>query len=145
MEKSDYETLAQFRYLLRTFLAFSGAAAEGAGLRPQQHQAILAIKGFPGRERVTIGELAERLCVRHHSAVGLVDRLVERELVRRLVDPSDRRQVLVEITPKAEAILANLSDLHREELRRLSPVLRQLLVNLEKSPIGVSPVDAETQ
>lgn len=126
----DYGTLAQFRYLLRQFAAFSERAAVAAGLTAQQHQALLAIKGFPGRDRVTMGDLAERLGVRHHSAVGLVDRLVARGLVRRQVDPADRRQVRIRLTRRAEAVLARLSLAHRDELRRLAPLLRTLLDQL---------------
>ena len=73
--KADYEALAAFRHALREFLDFSQEAARRAGLTPQQHQALLAIKGYPGREVVTVSELAERLLLRHHSAVGLLDRL----------------------------------------------------------------------
>lgn len=132
--KPDYETLAEFRYLLRRFVAFSDAAAEEAGLRPQQHQALLVIKGFPGRERITIGELAERLGIRPHSAVGLVDRLVRRGLVRRRADRADRRQVTVALTPEAEAVLARLSLAHRDALTRLAPLFQQLLAQLSAPP-----------
>ncbi|MEO6753630.1 MAG: helix-turn-helix domain-containing protein, partial [Chthoniobacteraceae bacterium] len=76
LSKSQYEVLAAFRFALRRFLRFSEDAATAAGITPQQHQALLAIKGFPARDRVTVGELAERLQIRHHSAVGLIDRLV---------------------------------------------------------------------
>lgn len=123
----DYRTLAQFRYLLRQFAAFSEDAALEAGLTPQQHQALLAIKGFPGRRRVTVGELAERLNIRPHSAVGLVDRLAARGLVRRRPDRADRRQVWIELTRRAEAQLTRLSLAHRDELRRLAPLLRDVL------------------
>jgi DNA-binding MarR family transcriptional regulator len=128
--KADYETLAQFRYLLRRFAAFSEGEARKAGLTAQHHQALLAIKGFPLRERVSVGELAERLNVRHHSVVGLIDRLVAKHLVRRLPDPVDQRRVLVELTPKAQRLLAGLSAAHRDELRRLAPVLQALLGKL---------------
>jgi DNA-binding MarR family transcriptional regulator len=131
LRKADYEILAQFRYLLRQFSSFSESAAHEAGLTPQHHQALLAIKGFPGREQVTIGELAERLSVRHHSVVGLVDRLVSQELCRRRIDPTDRRRVLVELTGRADDVLAQLTLAHREELRRVAPLLRALLSNLE--------------
>lgn len=134
LSTADYRTLAQFRYLLRSFAAFSEEAAVGAGLTAQQHQALLAIKGFPGRDRATVGELAERLGLRHHSAVGLVDRLAARGLVRREVDPADRRQVLIRLTRRAEALLARLSLAHREELRRLAPLLRMLLDQLGGRP-----------
>ena len=82
--KIHYELLAELRHALRRFQRFSQEAARAAGLTPQQHQALLAIKGFPGRDYVSIGELAERMQLRHHSAVGLVDRLARRRLVRRV-------------------------------------------------------------
>jgi len=125
--KDQYETLADFRYALRQFLHFSEDAAEQAGLSPQQHQALLAIMGFPGREQVTIGELAERLQIRHHSAVGLVDRLVAQSLVTRQHDTTDRRQVYIALSSGGQALLEQLSTAHREELRRLGPQLRALL------------------
>ena len=125
--KSDYEALAAFRHALRQFLDFSQVAARRAGLTPQQHQALLAIKGFPGREVVTVRELAERLLLRHHSAVGLLDRLEGLGLVRRKTDPDDRRRVLIALTAKAERLLAGLSATHLEEIRRLEPSLAALL------------------
>ena len=88
--KSHYELLSALRHALRRFLRFSEEAAHAAGLEPQQHQALLAIKGFPGRDHASIGELAERLQVRHHSAVGLIDRLARRGLVRRAPAAADR-------------------------------------------------------
>lgn len=130
LAKADYETLAEFRHLLRRFVAFSDAAAEAAGLRPQQHQALLVIKGFAGRERITIGELAERLGIRHHSAVGLVDRLVARNLACRRADRMDRRQVEIALTPRAEALLTRLSLAHRGELTRLAPLFQGLFAQL---------------
>ena len=127
LQKADYETLAELRYLLRRFLVFSENAAVATGLTAQQHQALLAIKGFPGREYVTTGELAERLCIRHHSAVGLIDRLASKGLVARRSGPDDRRQVLVELTPSAEILLLSLSVMHHEEIQRLAPLLQTLL------------------
>jgi DNA-binding MarR family transcriptional regulator len=127
LTKADYERLSEFRYLLRRFLEFSERAAEGTGLTAQQHQALLAIKGFAGRDYATTGELAERLCIRHHSAVGLIDRLVAKELVTRRIGTDDRRQVLIALTPVAETMLAGLSAAHRDELERLAPLLRDLL------------------
>ena len=105
LDKGDYVTLAEFRYLLRQFSAFSEGAARDSGLTAQQHQALLAIKGFPGREAATIGELAERLNLKHHSVVGLVDRLVGRGLIHREHDEADRRRVLIVLTAKAETLL----------------------------------------
>src|SRR5689334_6674231 len=119
IRKSEYETLADFRYALRQFLSFSEQAAEQAGLTPQQHQALLAIMGFPGREQVTVGELAERLQIRHHSAVGLVDRLVTQGMVERSQATADRRQVYITVSSGGRELLAQLSAAHRDELRRL--------------------------
>jgi DNA-binding MarR family transcriptional regulator len=133
LAKGDFQTLAEFRYLLRQFGAFSAGAAREAGLTAQQHQVLLAVKGFPGREHVTIGELAERLDLKHHSAVGLVDRLMRRNLIARRPDKADRRKVRIVLTPQAEALLLGLTLAHRDELRRLAPLLQALLGRLEKS------------
>jgi DNA-binding MarR family transcriptional regulator len=124
-------TLAEFRYVLRQFGAFSEAAARAAGLPAQQHQALLAIKGFPGREAATIGELAERLNLKHHSVVGLVDRLEGRGLIHRQHDKVDRCRVVIVLSAKAEILLLELSLAHRAELRRLAPALRELLMKVE--------------
>jgi DNA-binding MarR family transcriptional regulator len=93
LNQSDYEALAAFRYAVRQFQHFSEAAAESVGLTPQQHQALLAIKGFPEATPITISQLAERLQIRHHSAVGLIDRLVAQKFVIRKTSSQDRRQV----------------------------------------------------
>jgi DNA-binding MarR family transcriptional regulator len=130
LTKSDYEMLAAFRYALRQFIHFSEGAAKAAGITPQQHQAMLAIKGFPARDRVTVGELAERLQLRHHSAVGLVDRLMLEKLVARLPSASDRRQVLIQLTSRGEEVLEKLSSIHREELKRIGPEISQVLWRL---------------
>jgi DNA-binding MarR family transcriptional regulator len=129
LSKSQYETLAAFRYALRQFLHFSEEAAHTAGITPQQHQALLAIKGFPGRDCVTVGELAERLQLRHHSAVGLVDRLAAEKLVARVPSAKDRRQVFVQLTRHGERVLAKLSSAHREQLNRLGP---EIILRLEQ-------------
>jgi DNA-binding MarR family transcriptional regulator len=127
---SDYRLLAQFRYLLGRFLAFSAQAAHGAGLAPRQHQALLAIKGYPGGEPVTVGDLAERLGIRHHSAVGLADRLVQSGYLVRRTDLEDRRRAILSLTTAGEKALAALSAAHREELRRIAPLLGPLLQEL---------------
>ena len=131
LAKEDYATLAEFRYLLRQFSAFSEGAARAAGLTAQQHQALLAIKGFPGREAATIGELAERLNLKHHSVVGLVDRLAGHGLIHREPDKTDRRRVMIVLTTKAETLLLGLTLAHRDELRRLAPLLREILEKVE--------------
>lgn len=134
--QSQYEILAAFRYSLRKFLHFSEERARAAGLMPQQHQALLSIKGFPGGAgRVTISQLAERMQLRHHSTVGLVDRLEAQGLVRREPSPADRRQVLVRLSARGESILADLSAMHREELQRMLPELEQLMAELSGKPV----------
>ena len=129
---ADYGRLAEFRYVLRHFLIFSEDAALAAGLSAQQHQALLAIKGTPAVTPVTAGLLAERLGVRHHSAVGLLDRLADKDLIRRQRNITDRRQVLILLTQKAERLLAQLSVAHQRELRRVAPLLRGLLTQLTR-------------
>lgn len=131
MDKKDYIALARFRHALREFLHFSEEAARSVHLTPQQHQALLAIRGFPERDEVTIGELANSLQIRPHSAVGLVDRLVSHDLVQRLHREGDRRQVYVALTPKGSDILDQLSAAHRAELSRLGEHLVALLPNQE--------------
>jgi DNA-binding MarR family transcriptional regulator len=127
ISKKQYETLAAFRYALRQFLHFSEGAADSAGLTPQQHQALLAIKGFPGRDGITIGELSEQLQVRPHSAVGLVDRLVTERLVAREPSKEDRRRVYIHLTARGENVLGKLAVAHRAQLRRIAPELEALL------------------
>jgi len=125
--KAHYESLSEFRRSLRSFLSFSETAARGAGLTPQQHQALLAIKGAPGRDYLSVGELALRLKLRHHSAVGLVDRLAARRLVRRVPAPEDGRRVEVRLSQLGEQKIEQLSAAHLAELRNMGPVLRGLL------------------
>jgi DNA-binding MarR family transcriptional regulator len=131
LSKAEYELLAAFRYALRQFLRFSEEAARAVGIEPQQHQALLAIKGYPERDRITISELAEQLQIKHHSAVGLADRLVANGLVARESDAGDRRQVYLTLTPHGEALLEQLAAVHKDELRRLGPELHALLARLE--------------
>lgn len=125
LDLKDYRALAGIRRGMRQFLEFSAQAARGAGLTPAQHQALLAIKGMPGP--VTVGTLAAWLGIRHHSAVGLVDRLAKGKLVARIPDPDDRRRMRLKLTRRADARLAALSQVHRAELRRFSTVLAPLL------------------
>jgi DNA-binding MarR family transcriptional regulator len=138
LDQSDYQRLADFRYHLRGFLKFSERAASEMGLHPQQHQALLAIKGKPGGH-VTIGILAERLGIRHNSMVELIDRLIMNGLVERRQNPKDRREVLIDLTNRAERILAKLSLAHRNEIRKLAPLLIRLLAPLESGPRKSGP------
>ena len=132
LTKADYETLAEFRYTLRQFLRFSENAAQAAGVTSQQHQALLAIKGFPKRDSITVSELAERLQLRHHSTVGLIDRLVEEKFVTRLPSEKDgdQRKVFVQLTTRGEKVLEKLSFAHRKQLKHLGPEFRALLNRL---------------
>lgn len=130
---ADYQLLAEFRSLLARFLAFSTEAAHDAGLAPRQHQALLAIKGYPRGTRVTVGDLAERLGIRHHSAVGLVDRLADSGYLVRRTDIADRRRAILALTAAGEKALAALSAAHREELRRIAPLLGPLLKQLSSA------------
>lgn len=132
LTKGEYESLSAFRYALRCFLRFSEEAAEAVGLTPQQHQALLAIQGFPGRERVTNGELAERLQIRHHSVVGLVNRLEAQGLVCREQGDSDKREVYVALTEHGSALLERLTTVHQNELRHIAPQLSAALVSIRK-------------
>jgi len=124
--KAHYESLAALRHALRRFSHFSQAAARRAGLTPQQHQALLAIKGFPGRDYASITELAERLQLQHHSVVGLVDRLARRRLLRRTPSSADRRRVELRLTAQGEKKIELLSASHLQELRQLGPELHRL-------------------
>lgn len=140
ISKEEYEFLAAFRYALRHFLRFSEKEARRVGMTPQQHQALLAIKGFPGRDRITVGELAEQLQIRHHSAVGLINRLVAQELVVREQAEEDRRQVYVALTKGGEELLRELAAAHKEELKRIKPQLHLLLDQLSGGDEAVMTV-----
>jgi DNA-binding MarR family transcriptional regulator len=125
--KNDYETLAAFRYELRKFLRFSEQAALDAALAPQQYLALLAIEGFPGRNRITIGELSERLQIAAHSAAELVNRLETGGLVARRPSDEDRRCVYVELTTQGRKKLERLAAAHQAELQNVGPLLVGLL------------------
>jgi DNA-binding MarR family transcriptional regulator len=126
MEKKDYEALAVFRYALRKFFKFSEEEASKFGLSMRQYQALLTIHGFPGKEEITMGEMAEWLQIKHHSAVGLVDRLESQNLVNRRRDKNDRRVVCIRVTKKGKHVLQKLASMNKQELRRLKPQIRQL-------------------
>ena len=121
--KTDYEAIANFRYAIRRFLRFSEQAARANGVTPQQHQLLLAIKGFPGREYASVSELADRLQMRQHSMVGLIDRTEVQGLVRREQGTTDRRQVFIHLTPQGETMLRQLVAQHRRELSSMRDAL----------------------
>ncbi|HLH25261.1 MAG TPA: MarR family transcriptional regulator [Chloroflexota bacterium] len=139
MPLADYRALAELRYQIRRFLHFSEREARRAGLEPQQHQALLTLKGLPADRAATIGELAERLQIAHHSAVELVDRLADRGLVQRTRGAADRRQVLLALTPAGTAVLRELSLQHRAELRQAGPALQRALNALLAGDVGDEP------
>ncbi|MBW8753040.1 MAG: MarR family transcriptional regulator [Sphingomonadales bacterium] len=126
----DYRALANFRYALRRFLAFSEQRAGACGLMPQQHQALLAIRGAASAP-VSIGYVAERMILKPHSATGLIDRLESLGLIVRQPSSEDRRQSLLALTPKAQSLLGQLSTTHRDEIKRLRPMLTDLLDQLD--------------
>jgi DNA-binding MarR family transcriptional regulator len=129
----DYEALARFRHQLRRFLSFSETAANKAGLTPQQHQALLAIKGFSSPDPISVGDLAQYLFIRHHTAVELMDRMTKLGLLKRVVDGDDSRRVLLKLTKKGELRLQTLSKMHFEELRSASPALTRILRTFQQS------------
>ncbi|HET6615017.1 MAG TPA: MarR family winged helix-turn-helix transcriptional regulator [Dehalococcoidia bacterium] len=130
---ADYASLSEFRYQLRLFLRFSEDAAREAGLEPQQHQLLLAAKGATPGQEVTVGYLTERLQLRHHSTVELLDRLEVRGLVRRQRSIEDRRRVLVTLTAKGERVLAQLSRHHVEAVRSARGLVRSLDALLKRA------------
>lgn len=128
---ADYQSLATFRQTLRRFHAFSESAALQEGLKPQQHQALLSIKAMSTSVPPSVGDVAEQLLIRHHSAVELINRLGRMGLVKRLKDPDDGRKVRVALTKLAEDKLAVLSVAHLKELESLRPLLMKLLRNIQ--------------
>jgi DNA-binding MarR family transcriptional regulator len=131
MSDAEYRLLAEFRHQLRKFLAFSEDQARAVGLKPQQHQLLLAIRAA-APEPPNIKTLAERLVIKHHSAVELVDRLERAKLVWRERSQTDRRRAKVQLTPRGERILLRLTVRHRAELRRAGPLLMQALRKLSR-------------
>jgi DNA-binding MarR family transcriptional regulator len=127
ISRRNYEALAELRFQIRRFLNFSEEAARAAGVEPQQHQLLLAIKGHPSDEAPTIGACAERLLIRHHSAVELVNRAEQQGLVAREPSATDRRAVRLSVTPQGERLLRELTRAHRDELRAAAPSLVQAL------------------
>src|ERR1700739_4120367 len=127
LSAAGYRQLAEFRWLIRSFLHFSEEAARSHGLEPQQHQLLLTIKGLPKGARPTVRAIASRMCLRHHSAVELLNRLADRGAIVRRHGQHDRREVLIELSPHGEEILAKLSALHLEELRDAGPALAEAI------------------
>jgi DNA-binding MarR family transcriptional regulator len=132
LDAGEYRRLAAFRYALRSFLRFSESAAERVGLTAQHYQAMLAVCASPEGRQLTINDLAQQLLIRHNSAVGLVDRLNDHRLVAREPSPEDGRKVYLRLTAKGHRVLGRLAEVHREELRRIAPQFRQLLLQITR-------------
>jgi DNA-binding MarR family transcriptional regulator len=131
LDDADYRRLLQFRISLRRFLHWSEEQAERAGLTPAQHQLLLAIRGHDGEPGPTIGDVAGYLLLRHHSAVGLVDRAEKAGMVERREDTGDRRVVRLRLTALGSRLLQQLTALHLEEIQRLAPRIQELSQGLE--------------
>jgi DNA-binding MarR family transcriptional regulator len=141
----DYRALADFRFEIRRFLNFSERLVRAAGLEPQQHQALLAIKGLPAHRAATIGVLAERLLIQHHSAVELVNRLEAKGLLRRARGVADRREVVLTLSRRGEALLKRLTQPHHAELRSARPRLLAALATAIDSAAIVARAPGNTR
>lgn len=127
LSSSEYAMLAAFRYKLRQFLAFSEKAAEGVGLTQQQYQALLAVRAHQGPGLLSITDLARQMLIKHHSAVGMVNRLEELGMVRREPAPDDRRKVGIRLTASGQRVFDKLASVHRGELRRIGRDIGRLM------------------
>ena len=129
-----YAQLASFRHALRGFLRFSEAAAEQEGLTSQHYQAMLILRGWPEGQPISINELAQQLLIKHNSAVGLVDRLVDKDLVVREHSTVDRRKVELRLSTRGRRVLARLAAMHRGELRRIGPIMKRFFSEIARDP-----------
>jgi DNA-binding MarR family transcriptional regulator len=130
LRTSDYARLAAFRGQVREFLRFSEEAAAKVGLTAQHYQAMLVLRASPEEEPLTINDLARKLLIKHNSAVGLVDRLEREGLIARVASKADRRKVELKLSTQGRHVLAKLAGMHRAELERIGPVLRQLIADV---------------
>jgi len=140
----DFKAMAELRYQIRRFLRFSEIAARQAGIEPQQHQLLLTVRGLPDGARPTIGVLAERMQLQHHSTVELIDRLVERGFLVRLRATDDRRQVMVKLSRDGEAFLETLSLHHLQELQSAGPRFVRVLQSLLDETMSSDTDDSVT-
>jgi DNA-binding MarR family transcriptional regulator len=127
----DYAELAAFRRALRGFLHFSEAAAARVGLSGRHYQVMLVLRGWPEGRAVTINDLAQQLYIKHNSAVGLVDRLVEGGFIGRALASADRRKVELHLTSRGRQVLAQLAAMHRAELKRIGPNFKDFFIELQ--------------
>jgi len=137
----NFKAMAELRYQIRRFLRFSENAARQAGIEPQQHQLLLAVRGLPEGLKPTIGVLAERMQLQHHSTIELIDRLVDRGFLCRLRATDDRRQVLIKLTHDGEEFLKKLSLHHLQELQSVGPTFVTVVQSLIESARSPDPKD----
>ncbi|MGH2895911.1 MAG: MarR family winged helix-turn-helix transcriptional regulator [Solirubrobacteraceae bacterium] len=130
---TDYERLSELRFGLRRFLHWSAEQAKDAGLTPAQHQLLLAIRASRDPRGPSVGEIADVLLIRHHSAVGLIDRAQEAGLISRERDPNQLSLVHLQLTEHGARMLQSLSELHLRELAQLAPTVRALFAAVDKS------------
>lgn len=142
---ASYRKLAELRFRIRQYLQFSEQVARTHGIEPQQHQLMLTIKGLPVNAIPTVSALANRLCLRHHSTVELINRLVERGAAIRKPSLQDRRQVLVELTPTGEELLEKLNADHEKELQICAPELLEQISVILASPLIEEDIEVETE
>ena len=145
----DFKAMAELRYQIRRFLRFSENAARDAGIEPQQHQLLLTVKGLPDNLKPTVGVLAERMQLQHHSTVELIDRLVDRGFLCRLRATDDRRKVLVKLTHDGEQFLNKLSLHHLQELQTTGPkfvkILQSLIDGIQGPSLAAESPEIERQ
>ena len=139
----DFKAMAELRYQIRRFLRFSENAAREAGIEPQQHQLLLSVRGLPDNLKPTVGVLAERMQLQHHSTVELIDRLADRGFLCRLRATDDRRKVLVKLTHDGEEFLDKLSLHHLQELQSTGPEVCQDSANSDRRDSESQPSDGE--
>ena len=125
ISETEYQAMAELRYRIRLFLRESDAAARSAGLEPQQYLLLLCIRGIPDDDSTKIRSLADSLLIKHHSAVGMVNRLEQQGMVRRERAGADRRKVAVRLTERGARVFAKLASVHMRELRRIAPDLER--------------------
>jgi DNA-binding MarR family transcriptional regulator len=130
LHAADYKALGAFRRAIREFLAFSEEGASEVGLTSQQHQALLAIHSHDGPNALSIGELAQSLLIRNHSAVGLVSRLVERGLVTRHASVADRRRILLSLQPAGAELLEKISVRNLRQLHQAAEILAGIVATV---------------
>jgi DNA-binding MarR family transcriptional regulator len=140
LSDADYQRLAELRYALRSFLHWSAEQAKAAGLTPSQHQLMLAIRASRDERGPTVSDIASVLLVRHHSAVGLVDRAQEAGLIARERDPDQHSLVRLRLTEAGAAKLRSLSELHLRELAQLAPGMRALWEAIDGDDVPVAGV-----